>query len=276
MVNKILNKLNSFLTQPRIEVDSLKLGKNVHIGKNVVFKCKSLEIGDGCTIMDNVIIESTHCKIGDYATIYQNCHFTGPGTLTIGHNFWLGSTSIIDSQGDTIIGNNVGIGAHSQLWGHMVYGDVSYGCQFDSVKKLVIEDDVWLVGHNLVSPVRIGTRAMALLGSLITKDLQADRSYAGNPAIDVTEKIGSQISVSDTAFRRNYLEEQIASFSKMNKIEAEKHFQIHNHFSEDYDKNKTSFFLENRLYHKTNSKLEYKLIKYLLPRAKYLPINTKK
>jgi len=54
--------------------------------------------------------------IRDFATIYPGCFFPGLGNLTIGHNFWLGANSIIDSQGGTTVGNNVGIGAYRQLW----------------------------------------------------------------------------------------------------------------------------------------------------------------
>ena len=177
-IRKVIKKIYRFLNKPMFSTDDITIGKNVHFGNNVVFDCKKVKIGDGCIFLDNTKVNSTEFSIGDYGTIYQNCFFPGPGKLTIGHNFWLGNNSIVDSQGNTTIGNNVGIGAHSQLWGHMRYGDIMYGCQYHSVKQLSIGNDVWLVGHNLVSPVTIEDRSMALLGSLITQNMLSDKTLS--------------------------------------------------------------------------------------------------
>ena len=87
------------------------IGRNVEFGSNVRFDCERVRIGDGASIRDNVIFEASDVTIGNYATIFDNCFFPGPGTLVVGHNFWLGTGAIVDSQGGTVIGDNVGIGA---------------------------------------------------------------------------------------------------------------------------------------------------------------------
>ena len=55
-----------------------------------------------------------------------------------------------------------------------------------------IGKDAWLVGHCVVSPVNIGEKSMALVGSVITKDMEPNHVYAGTPAKDMTDKLGTQ------------------------------------------------------------------------------------
>jgi acetyltransferase-like isoleucine patch superfamily enzyme len=145
------------LYRPKFSTNDIKIGCETRFGRNVRFNCKRVrigngvifhdnirvdaeefDVGDGVIFQDDIRIETTVFRIGDYGTIYFGCFFPGPGKLEIGHNFWLGNNSIIDSQGGTVIGNNVGIGADSQLWTHMKYGDIVAGCRFDSVAPLTI------------------------------------------------------------------------------------------------------------------------------------------
>lgn len=106
----------------------------------------------------------------------------------IGRNCWFGGNVILDSMGGLDIDDNVGIGAHSQVWTHMQFGDLVEGCRFYSNRYMYIGKDVWLVGHCILSPVEVGERSMALVGSVITKNMLPNHIYAGVPAQDVTEK----------------------------------------------------------------------------------------
>lgn len=116
--------------RPYFASEDVSIGRFVSIGRNVRFHCETVRIGDGVVIQDDVVIDATHFEIGDYGTIYRGCFFPGPGELRMGHNVWIGTRSIVDAQGNTSIGNNVGIGPHSQLWSHMVFGDTLQGCRF--------------------------------------------------------------------------------------------------------------------------------------------------
>lgn len=262
------------LGNPRFATNDVKIGRNVTFGMNVVFNSKRVRIGDGTIFQDNVRVDSTTFEIGDYGTIYRDSFFPGPGELRIGHNFWLGTQSILDCQGGTKIGNNVGVGPQSQLWTHMKYGDVMYGCRFHTVKPLVIEDDVWIVGHCLVSPVHIGTRSMAMLGSLVTRDMLPDRTYAGSPATDVTEKVGKQIEVTSVEERIKYLEEKLTTFRgrhKLPNIDSFARVVTSAAVMGDIRDDITVFNVADRTYRKTGTHLEYSLIRFLLPDAKFLP-----
>jgi hypothetical protein len=93
------------------------------------------------------------------------------------------------------IGNNFGVGAYSQLWSHARWGDPLAGCNYTEITKpMIIGNDVWLVGHCIVSPVTIEDGAMALVGSVITKDMEANHIYGGAPAKDLTDKMLPQFT----------------------------------------------------------------------------------
>jgi len=266
--NKIKQALSS---KPRFATSDVKIGRNVHFGQHVNFNCKRVRIGDGTIFQDNIRIDSDVFEIGDYGTIYSYCFFPGPGELRIGHNFWLGMGSIIECQGGTTIRNNVGIGAQSQLWTHIQFGDVLYGCRFHGAKPLIIEDDAWLVGHCLVSPVKIGKRSIAMLGSVITKDMKSDRAYAGVPAIDITEKVGPQFKISSVEERKKQLQQLINDFARNNNIKNINNYIEINSMSGQIDTNKIVFNIADRTYLKHNTDLENKIMRFLLPAAKFIP-----
>jgi len=266
----------SLLCRPYFATEDVKIGRHVSFGANVVFNCRRVRIGDGTIFYDNITIDADVFEIGDYGTIYPSCFFPGPGELRIGHNFWLGTGSIVDCQGGTTIGDNVGVGPQSQLWTHMKYGDVMYGCRFHSAKPLEIEDDVWIVGHCLVSPVRIGTRSLAMLGSLVTRDMLPDHTYAGVPATDITKKIGKQIEKTSIEQRIKYLREHLELFAERHGLDNVRDFARilpGGDGTEPEGQSVTVFDVASRTYRKTGTRLEYELIRFLLPDAKFIPIN---
>jgi UDP-3-O-[3-hydroxymyristoyl] glucosamine N-acyltransferase len=135
-----------------IDALELSIGKGTYISPKATIRglkgsAKKIIIGDQCYIGDNVQIILDEFSLGDYCTIHHDTNIHGYNPASIGHNAWIGQYCILDSIGGLTIGNNVGIGAHSQLWSHIKYGDELQGCNFKSEKPLILEDDVWLVGH---------------------------------------------------------------------------------------------------------------------------------
>lgn len=254
--------------RPRITGTDVSIGADVTFGPDVQILSARVRIGDGCHIGQGVRIEATTFDLGDFGTIYPGCFFPGPGTLRIGHNFWLGMGAIVDAQGGTTIGNNVGIGAQSQLWTHIKYGDVMAGSRFHDERPLTIGDDVWLVGHCLVSPVDIGPRAMAMLGAVITKDLAPDRTYAGSPARDMTDVFGPQFEPTSRQHREEYLRVRLDEFARQSDAKARYVAGL----SLDDPDAPQSIDLEQRTYRKTGTPLERELIRFLLPDAKLTPV----
>ena len=200
--------------RPYFATDDVVVGAGVSFGRNVVFNSGRVVIGDAAIIGDNVTFDVASFEMGDYGTIYENCFFPGPGSVQIGHNFWLGKGSIVDGMGGVRIENNVCVGPYSQLWSHQIGGDTVYGCRFRTVRSMLIEDDVWFGGACLVSPICAGARSMALQESVITKDLLPDHTYAGCPAADVTRKLGPQFEHRPVLERKTLVEERIAGFAQ--------------------------------------------------------------
>lgn len=263
------------MNKPYFATDDVIIGRNVKFGRNVVFNCKKVRIGDGVIFQNNICINADVFEIGDYGIIYSDCFFSGPGKLSIGHNFWLGNACVMDGHGGIFVGNNVGIGAQSQIWTHMTFGDIMHGCAFDTIKSISIEDDAWLVGHCLVSPVNIGARSLALLGSVITKDMKPDRTYAGVPAKDVTKKVGQQFKATSLATKEAYLQARIVEFAAQYGIkDMTEHVKIVRDGSQmtNVCDTVTVFNVADRTYLKRQTDIECLLIRFLLPRAKFIPV----
>ena len=173
------------------------------VHKSVTFggSCRSVRIGHGSRIHRDVYIDVGELYIGDYVTIHHGTVIHGD-KVTIGHNCWIGHYSILDGHGGLLsIGNNVGIGAQSQLWSHMSFGDRLAGCRWHRMEQLVIEDDVWLVGHCIVTPITAKRRSMLMVGGMATKDMEENHVYAGAPARDMTETFGRQFDDTTAAQR---------------------------------------------------------------------------
>lgn len=250
-----------------IQAEEILLGKNVVISPTAVIRglngnAKRVVIGDNTYIGDSVQIIVDDFEIGDYCKVHHHVNFHGYKPLKIGHNAWIGQGTIIDSIGGTTIGNNFGVGAYSQLWSHARWGDPLAGCNYSEVSRpLIIGDDVWLVGHCIVSPVIIENKAMALVGSVITKDMKENRIYGGAPAKDLTDKLSSQ-------FRNISLEEKR---EMLNKFELPNGIEWIEDSAQIVDESISYFNISDRTYTKRGTdvevafmkKLQSKLIKFV-------------
>lgn len=259
-----------------IQAEELQVGINTIISPTAVIrgisgKAKKIIIGDNCYIGDNVQIICDDFSLGDYSKIQHDCNVHGYLPCHIGHNAWIGQFTIIDSIGRTTIGNNCGIGAHSQIWSHIKYGDTLEGCRFLTEKPMIIGNDVWFVGHCIVSPIIAKDKSMAMVGSVITKDMDFNHIYAGSPAKSISDKVGFQFEeVSlETKYNKmiNYLNEW--NLNKNNSIIIVKSKE-----EMDFSNNKVSYFnVAERTYTKRRTELEMNFMKFLLPaKAKFVPV----
>ena len=258
-----------------IFADEIQVGKNTIIEQSSIIRgikgnAKKIIIGDNCYIGNNVQIICDDFSIGDYSKVQHNSNIHGYLPCRIGHNAWIGQYSIIDSIGGTTIGNNCGIGAHSQIWSHIKFGDTLEGCNFLAEKPMIIGNDVWFVGHCIVSPIEAKDKSMAMVGSVITKDMAYNEIYAGTPAKSISDKIGFQ-------FKEVSIEEK---YIKMKKYLSEynpnaENIKIIKNLSEiDQEKFNISYFnVADRTYSKKGTVEEISFMKFLLPaRAKFTPI----
>ncbi|MFA5299797.1 MAG: hypothetical protein WC389_16550 [Lutibacter sp.] len=262
------------MVNKNIFAEQLTIGINSFIEPSAIIRgingeAKKIVIGDNCYIGHNVQIIIDDFELGDYSKIQHGTNIHGYNPCHIGHNVWIGQYSIIDSIGGVTIGNNCGIGSHSQLWSHIKYGDTLEGCRFLSEKQMKIGSDVWFVGHCIVSPIIAHDKSMAMVGSVVTKDMEFNTIYAGSPAKSISEKIGFQFNeVSlETKMEKitHYLNESLVNKGKI-KFVTEKDDMV-------FDNDITYFNISDRTYTKKRNDEEIAFMKFLLPeKAKFIPV----
>lgn len=262
-----------------IYFDKVDIGKNVFISpsariQGVNGKGKSIKIGDNCFIGERVVIMCDEFEIGDYGKIHHDTNIHGKSSCKIGHNFWCGQFTIIDATGKVTIGNNVGIGAHSQLWTHIKYGDTLAGCKWNKTKPLTLMDDVWLVGHCIVSPVTAHPKSMALVGSVVTKDMEENQVYAGVPAKKSGMVQFEDVSNEDRVSRMSDLIMEFAKvyFNEGHSSEVWNYLKLTDVITDDHLKDGASYFNPvTRTYTKKGTDIEREFMKFLLPeKAKFI------
>ena len=255
-----------------VNADELSIGRGTFIHPSARITgadggpAKRILIGDHCYIGEGVQIRCPDFTLGDYSKLQHQTTVHGYLPCSIGHNAWIGQFCIIDSIGGTTIGDNCGIGAHSQIWSHIKFGDVLEGCRFLSEKAMQIGKDVWFVGHCIVSPIVAADRSMAMVGSVVTKDMAYNTIYAGSPAVEITSKIGPQFLAPSIAEKMNAMRGHLELFGSPGSI------RIIEDASEARDDGKSYFIVSSRSYTKIGSSEEVAFMKYLLPsRAKFTP-----
>jgi acetyltransferase-like isoleucine patch superfamily enzyme len=172
------------------------VGVGVMIEDGVRFACDKVTIGDFVYIGRGTTIRTPDFSIGDYTRLNEASYCGGRKPLHIGRNVYLGRGVYLDSNGGLTLEDNTLAGAYSQLWTHIEGGDMVYGVnpRWQAERQLVIEKDAWLVGRVVVSHAeRIGERALVLNESNVLNDIPHDTTWAGNPAKDVTDKLGRQV-----------------------------------------------------------------------------------
>lgn len=166
----------------------IEIGERCSIGEGVqiVFaKPATVKLGDYVNLGDGVkmIVDGGKVSIGDWTTLHADTLVLCKTGVTIGQHCWFGQNTVLDGTGGLTIENGVRVGMYSQLWSHVAAGEQIEGCTLYGERPIHVESDVWLVGSCIVaSGVRIGRRAVALIGSNLTKDAPAEMVLAGSPA----------------------------------------------------------------------------------------------
>jgi acetyltransferase-like isoleucine patch superfamily enzyme len=183
-----------------IEADEVVIGEGVVIEEGVTIRgwsgrrARRVVLGDQVFIGHHTTVQVDDFEVGDYTAIHNHTYVAGGRPCRIGHCCWIGQNTILNCTGGLTLGNGVGVGAYSQLWSHIKHGDTLQGCRFHDERPLVAEDDVWFVGHCIVSPIHAREKSMAMVGAVVARDMEANHVYAGVPAKDVTDRFGPQFA----------------------------------------------------------------------------------
>lgn len=127
-------------------------------------------------------------KIGKGLIIKPSVHIKFPWKLTIGDHVWLGEQVWIDNLDKVKIGNNVCISQGALL----LTGNHDYTIpSFDYRNApIILEDGVWIGAKAVVcSGVTCKSHSILTVGSIATKDLEADTIYQGNPAKEIRKRV---------------------------------------------------------------------------------------
>jgi len=244
----------------------------VRIGKNVTLDVDKLTIGDGVLIKDNVVIEGPEVSIGDYTVIGENTELVAKSPCSIGMSSWIGRDCIIDATGRLEIGNGVAVAAGCQLWTHMKFGDTLQGCRWEWRRELLIGDDVYFGGKSLVGPITAENQSLALMGSVVTHDMKENRVYAGVPAVDITEKVGSHYEAVSVDEKFRGLLEKLNEFANGRDVKGQ--IQIVREWPASMHSDVTYFNVSTREYTKRLTTLEVEFMLYLLMPIKFFPAAT--
>lgn len=255
--------------------------KYLHIGRGVeihpeakIFGLEKLIIGDYSYVGPDVkICGGGIVEIGDYSKIHDRCFLFSKQIIKLGHISWIAQNAHLDGTGDLIAGNFLGVGHNSVLYSHMRHGDELEGYKMGKDGRLLIGDDVCFSGTCFVCPVNIEDKSLALVGAVITRNMKKNKIYAGNPAIDVTEKLRRQpyveVSLEEKFTRMNkYLEYYVNNINPAFDKDAVSFVES---FPKQLD-NRTYYNLATRQYTKTHTPEEIEFNKWIFGyRAKFIP-----
>lgn len=257
-----------------INADEVIIGDGVVVEAGVVItgkhgRANRVVLGDHCFIGHETRIITPEFRLGDYSRLNMHGFCHGELPLQIGRNCWIGGNCVLDSMGGLDIDDNVGIGAHSQLWTHIQFGDVVEGSRFFSRKYMHVGKDAWLVGHCIVSPVSVGERSMAMVGSVITRDMEPNHIYAGVPAQDMTEKLGTQFEPRTVEQKAAKLQELMDEFLGKNPQYAGQLRVVKS--PQECAAGVSCFDVSRRVYTRTRSEAEVAFLKAHVPLIKFTP-----
>jgi len=258
--------------------------KNVFLGKGVVIEegvtitgldgpMDQLVLGDFCFIGEGSKVICPEFRLGDYSKLHAGAFCHGYKPLRIGRNCWFGGNVVLDSVGGLDVDDNVGVGAQSQLWTHIQFGDIVEGARFHSNKYMHVGKDAWFVGHCIVSPVTVGARAMAMVGSVVTNDMKPNHVYGGVPAKDLTDKLGPQFEDRTLEQKADKLNELIDVFCRKTDYPRSS-FAVITDNAERED-GVTCFNVADRTYSQTYSAAEVDFLKANVPLVKFTPAGSR-
>ena len=204
------NKLSTYFRP--FQASNQNISTTATIGEGSViqpnaFVGNHVKIGKNCIIHANVVIND-HCEIGDNVTIHagtvlgadafyfkKRADFFDPliscGSVVVEDGVTLGALCTIDRgvTGNTTIKRGTKIDNQVHIGHDTVVGEMCLiAAQCGIAGCVVIEDHVTLWGQvGTTSGITIGTNAVVLAQSGVSKSLNADKIYFGTPAEEARE-----------------------------------------------------------------------------------------
>jgi len=109
-----------------------------------------------------------------------------PNNISVGNNVYIGPGAWVSALGKVVFGNGVIVGPRLKIYTGNHNYDSDIAIPYDSltiVKKVVIEENVWIGGDVILLPgVKIGEGAIVGGGAVVTRDVLPGEIVGGNPA----------------------------------------------------------------------------------------------
>ena len=134
-----------------------------------------------------VVLRLFGAKIGEGVVLKPSINVKYPWNLEIGDYSWVGENAWLDSLAFIKIGSNSCISQGVYFCtGNHDWTDPAFGL---IVKPITVEDGAWVGARATVLPgVTVRSHSIVAAGSVIGKDTEPYKIYAGNPAVAVKER----------------------------------------------------------------------------------------
>ena len=126
-------------------------------------------------------------KLGEGVVIKPGVNIKYPWKLEIGNHVWLGEKVWIDNLGEVKIDSHVCVSQEAMLLcGNHDYRKVTFDL---IVGDIHLKKGSWVGAKAVVTPnVVLNEYAILTVGSIATKDLEANSIYQGNPAVKIRDR----------------------------------------------------------------------------------------
>jgi len=176
-----------------IKAAKITLGKDVTFGNNIKINLRgTFSIGDRSRLGDRVLIQGNNVTIGKDLFHSEGLHIGGGGMYHPNANFIIGDRCTIHNNyinicEPVVIGNDVGLSPEVTIITHGFWLSVLNG--FPAKFAGVHINNGAIIGYRslILMGVTIGKNVVLGAGSVVTKDLENNCIYAGNPARFIRE-----------------------------------------------------------------------------------------
>lgn len=285
------------MSEGQLVAHKSSLGQDFSYGRRVTIgaidgPADAVTLGDNVRIGDDVRILAPRITIGDYVTIHHHTTIYGYDEVSIGDCCWIGQNAILNCTAPLKLGRGVTISAYSNVWTHFSGGDPLQGCRYDDSQAASIGDDAWIGVQATIAPVNIGARALVLAGAVVTKDVPPNTVWGGNPAADLTAKLGAPYEEMVLEQKFAMLCDELADFQdSMRDPQSMAAGSLAGEFAaprrdgrltigditiamtDGPDHGTSVFDVRDRSYSKLRTDEEIGFMYYLLPRIKFYPRN---
>ncbi|WP_067149699.1 WcaF family extracellular polysaccharide biosynthesis acetyltransferase [Pseudotamlana agarivorans] len=134
-----------------------------------------------------ILLKCFGAKLGDGVVIKPGVNIKYPWFLSVGNHCWIGENVWIDNLTQVTIEDHVCISQNALL----LCGNHNYKCpEFNLILgKITLKKGAWVGAKAVVCPgVTLNSHAVLTVGSVATKDLDANMIYQGNPAIKIRSR----------------------------------------------------------------------------------------